>query len=806
LKRLNFNTKLLLGALAIVLALSFALSTINFGMAKSSLTFLGSEFLKSTTGDLFHFVRMQNAITQEKINTDLSLMENIIARQGSFFLDHSDKVSMRITDQASGDSQMVSIPRLKIGSGGEGRNVTMDFALVDETQAIAGGTATIFQVLPEKLLRVSTNVRRLDGERAVGTFIPADSPVYQAVMRGETYRGRAFVVDDWYITAYKPLRDAAGQIVAVAYVGRKIMTPQLKEYCEKISIGGKGYAYVFTSAGDVLVHPTLKGKSFKGMGDLHKTLTSVKDGFVEYDHSGGKRVASIKYFEPWDWYMAVEMGREEMLLGTDRKVLLTGVGVGGLGLVIAGLLLALTLRRLLRPLNDLSAATVKIASGDLNARAEYDGNDAIGETIRSVNAMVAELKNKLGFSEGLLKGLTIPCAVTDDKDRVTYLNEAFVELMELPGAPREHFGKPLAELLGRRGEATETGKVLAERSSVRGVHTEMITSRGGRRHVRIDAGPLHDLDDKLIGALCLIQDLTELKAQQVRIEAQNSKIAEAAMRATAISEQVSSASEELAAQIDESSKGAGEQRNLVGETATAMEQMNASVLEVARNASGAAEMAEEARAKAKEGADVVERAIRVITRVSDQAKSLKADMSRLGTHAEGIGTIMGVISDIADQTNLLALNAAIEAARAGDAGRGFAVVADEVRKLAEKTMVATNEVGKSIATIQESAKANIASTDEATRSIAESTELAAASGAALKEIVRMVEQTADQVRNIATASEEQSAASEQISRSTDTVNRIATEMADSMDQSAQAVTELARIAGELRNIIEAIQK
>jgi methyl-accepting chemotaxis protein len=807
-RKLNFNSKLLLGSLAIVLVLTIALSVINYRMAKSSLTHLGTEFLKTTASDLSYFVQMQNSIGQEKINTDLSLMENIIAREGNFFLDGSDRIKMTITHQVTNESETVTIPKLKLGNGESVSTVTMNFGLVDETQRIAGGTATIFQVLPEKLLRVSTNVRRLDGERAVGTYIPSNSPVYQAVMRGETYRGKAFVVNDWYITAYKPMRDSQGRIVAVAYVGRKIMTPQLEQYCAAINIGGKGNGFVLNSDGDFLLHPTLKGRNAKEFefGTLHRTLTSEKDGFVRYPFQGDQRVAYLKYFEPWDWYMAVGMADHEMLLGTDKKVLLTGLGVGGLGMVLAGLLMAVMLRRLLRPLSDLSVATVRIAAGDLNARVDYSGKDAIGATIQSVNTMVGELKNKLGFSEGLLKGLTIPCVVTDEKDRVTYLNDPFLSLMESKASLKEYAGRTMSDLLGKKGGTTQTGQALVDRRAVVGVQSELITRKGSKRFVQIDAGPLYDLDGKLIGAFCLLHDLTELKEQQLCIEAQNSKIAMAAVRATAISEQVSSASEELAAQIDESSKGAGEQRNLATETATAMEEMNASVLEVARNASGAAEMAETARTKAKEGLAVVEQAIEMITRVSDQAKSLTSDMATLGTHAEGIGTIMGVISDIADQTNLLALNAAIEAARAGDAGRGFAVVADEVRKLAEKTMVATNEVGKSIGTIQESAKANIASTKEATRSISESTSLAAASGAALKEIVHMVEQTADQVRNIATASEEQSAASEQISRSTETVNQIATEMADSMDQSSQAVTELARIAYELKGIIEAIKK
>jgi len=236
-----------------------------------------------------------------------------------------------------------------------------------------------------------------------------------------------------------------------------------------------------------------------------------------------------------------------------------------------------------------------------------------------------------------------------------------------------------------------------------------------------------------------------------------------------------------------------------------MEEMNATVMEVAKSASTAAELADKAKAKAQEGERLVDEVVHTVTRINEQAELLKKDMTELGTQAEGIGQIMNVIADIADQTNLLALNAAIEAARAGDAGRGFAVVADEVRKLAEKTMNATNEVGAYIKAVQESAHKNIQGTEATTKAIGASTEMAGKSGAALREIVDMVEKTADQVRGIATASEEQSAASEEISRTTEDINRIAGETAEAMTQSAQAVSDLARLAQELKTIISDMQ-
>ncbi|WP_460031272.1 methyl-accepting chemotaxis protein [Megalodesulfovibrio paquesii] len=297
-------------------------------------------------------------------------------------------------------------------------------------------------------------------------------------------------------------------------------------------------------------------------------------------------------------------------------------------------------------------------------------------------------------------------------------------------------------------------------------------------------------------------------AEEARLKAVSARrdgMLEAARALEGIVLALGTATEELAAQVDESSRGAGDQSARISETATSMEEMNATVLEVARNAGNAASQAEAARAKALEGDTVVTRSLQGMNEVQLQTDRLKQDMTALGQQAQDIGRILTVISDIADQTNLLALNAAIEAARAGDAGRGFAVVADEVRKLAEKTMTATKEVDTAIRAIQQSTQANAESVERSVASIKETSALASMSGQALKDIVSLVDATTDQVRSIATAAEEQSSASEEINRSMDGINVIASKTSYAMAEASKAVEELAAQATQLRELIRALQ-
>jgi len=295
------------------------------------------------------------------------------------------------------------------------------------------------------------------------------------------------------------------------------------------------------------------------------------------------------------------------------------------------------------------------------------------------------------------------------------------------------------------------------------------------------------------------------QARRDAAEATRVGIAQAADEIEQVVSIVTSASEELSAQIELTSQGMGQQSKRLGSTAIAMDDMSHTIAGVAQSAAVAADTADGARGKAQEGEAVVGLVVAGIGEAEQLALGLKKDMATLGGQAEGIGRVIGVISEIADQTNLLALNAAIEAARAGEAGRGFAVVADEVRKLAEKTMVATREVDTAIHAIQQGARQNIEGVDRAVAAIESSTRLANTSGETLAVIVDLIERTSAQVRAIAEAAQKEAAEGQEIDQSIRDVTAIAADTAQAMGQATQAVSDLARQAHVLQKLVEDMQ-
>ncbi|QJB55263.1 methyl-accepting chemotaxis protein [Pseudodesulfovibrio sp. zrk46] len=298
-------------------------------------------------------------------------------------------------------------------------------------------------------------------------------------------------------------------------------------------------------------------------------------------------------------------------------------------------------------------------------------------------------------------------------------------------------------------------------------------------------------------------------AEEARNQAEMARsegMTEAARTLETIVSRITDAAHQIGVKIDETHDGAQAQSVRAAETATAMEQMNATVLEVARNAGETSSQAEEARQKAREGEEIVRQAVDAIELVKTKTDYLMTNMEELNNQAHDTGKILGVITDIADQTNLLALNAAIEAARAGEAGRGFAVVADEVRKLAEKTMDATKEVEESIGGIRSGAERSAATTREADEVVTKATDLANDSGKALEVILTLVEGTSARIASIATAAEEQSATSDEIARSVGEINAITDETTRGMDLASQEVGDMKTLVTDLENLIAKLKR
>ncbi len=266
-------------------------------------------------------------------------------------------------------------------------------------------------------------------------------------------------------------------------------------------------------------------------------------------------------------------------------------------------------------------------------------------------------------------------------------------------------------------------------------------------------------------------------------------------------DQVSAACGTVTAMTERVSQGSSAQTGQASIAAESVEQLNASLQEVARNSDKAVAAATDAGELSAQGKQVVSQAVGGIQQVAATVAEAARAIEILGQRSDEIGRIVQVINDIAEQTNLLALNAAIEAARAGEQGRGFAVVADEVRKLAERTSAATTEISSMIQAIQVETATAVSSMERGGGQVQEGVDRANQAGEALNQIYGSVANVADLIRQIAEAMNVQKSASEEISQRVEQIAASARDSGAAIDEANAAFHQMHGLSSHLQETV-----
>ncbi|MBN1491251.1 MAG: methyl-accepting chemotaxis protein [Phycisphaerae bacterium] len=430
--------------------------------------------------DVYLMCRAQHDTLTLQIHNDLNVARHVAAEAGEFAV-AADTVTWDAVNQFTKDKSSVALPKMMVGDTWLGQNTepATPSPIVDDVKKLVGGTCTIFQRMNEQgdMLRICTNVETLDGQRAVGTFIPATNPdgtpnpVVKTLLTGETYEGRAYVVNAWYITAYEPIRNGEGTIVGALYVGiPQESVASLRRGIMDVVVGKSGYVYVLGGKGGqqgrylISKDGARDGENIWDAKDadgrpfvqeiVNSGLSTEKDAmdgsipvkYVRYpwknagETEARTKIAAVTYFAPWDWVIGA--GAYEDDFGDSRTVvtqsiartqeaihgMLTWSVICGLILVVAlGAAATVLARRVSKPLSRAADMLKDIAEGegDLTRRLEVTSQDEAGDLakwfntfIEKIQRIVAEISHNAGTlakSSAELSATSTQMASTSDE-------------------------------------------------------------------------------------------------------------------------------------------------------------------------------------------------------------------------------------------------------------------------------------------------------------------------------------------------------------------------------------------------------
>ena len=260
---------------------------------------------------------------------------------------------------------------------------------------------------------------------------------------------------------------------------------------------------------------------------------------------------------------------------------------------------------------------------------------------------------------------------------------------------------------------------------------------------------------------------------------------------------VASSAHQIQETTEHLSSGSETQSVQIVDTSAAVDEMAASIQQVAENTATSESVANKARESAQKGALAVQNTIRGMDRIRDQVQDSSKRIKRLGETSQEIGEIVQLIGDIADRTSILALNASIQAAMAGEAGQGFAVVAEEVERLAERSNDATKQIAGLIKAIQNDTSEAIAAMEESTKEVVAGSNLATQAGATLDDIESISTQLAELIHSVSLATKQQARGAESVSKSMSQISHITQQTAAGTRQAAVSVNTLSKLAENL---------
>ncbi|MBF0408065.1 MAG: Cache 3/Cache 2 fusion domain-containing protein [Candidatus Riflebacteria bacterium] len=818
---------------------------------------MGGEFIRIVEG-IEKNCRIHQESTEKLVERAMTGAKKILYDDFGGISSSSEKILWEAKNQFTGDIQKIDLPILQTQKNKENINQNLlpdeHTLVVDEISRVVGMTSTIFQKMNEKgdMLRIATTVIGKNAMRAIGTFIPAvnadgkPNPVIATVMAGKEYKGRAFVVDSWYITMYSPIKDQNGQIAGMLYVGTKEQdSRELREVLSTMVIGRTGHPFILDSKGNYVFHPesekigknVLKDDNIQAFSKVLENKSPDKVDSISYNFSGKNKFVYYKYFPTWDWIVCASGNWEEFSEAVVQEKIQSlklefeaiyqagSVGEDAKFHYISQVrfisesgqeIFSMRNGKFIDKLVDKSqqkwfTETKKLKKGEI-----FNSGVLIADNTGKPEVRIASPV----FEKNMFKGVVV---VNFDwslvwarmKKHITGETGYFYVIDPegfIVSHPKYTFADKVNITDSKYGKLSEIalnemmkGKKGANRYEFEGLdkfvtYAPLIIS--GKNYSVACTVPA---DEMLAETRVIIKNFRDLlKNTQfwfliAILVMTSSGIVASWYFAEKISLPIRLIGNEVQDGASLVNSAAGQMTTASAKLAEGSSQQSASIVSTSSAVTGIAGNTR----KNAENSELANQQMKQAANIMGEANSgmtlLITTMGKITNASRETQNIIKTIDEIAFQTNLLALNAAVEAARAGSAGAGFAVVADEVRNLAMRAA--------------EAAKTTASLIDGNVKLISDGTKIAGKAGEAFSKMDEITRKAVVLVEEITNSSKSQSKEITFIEKAISEMDKVVQLNAATAEETSASSSELKmqsekmlQYASKLRKIVDGGQE
>ncbi len=532
-ENIGFDKKLYIGSIGIIFLTILIIAVVNFYQSKNSFLAKGQTSIQNVSDVLLKTVQLKYNLQKEKIEADMGALISESKSLGNTMVVASRTADMDAYDINSGAKEKLTIPKVIFGL----KFATAEFETVDKIGQFSTSDIAIYQIHEDKLIEVSSNIKKADDSREIGGYYKSDTDAYKSMMEDKPYQFITNKGAEISMQVLQPFREHMEKKIAGAYsITSKILTSDLVELVNKVTVGGQGYSFICNSEGQILVHPekaylSMKVQDFKN----GKSILNGKSGFATYEHDGKAYDAYATYFAPWDIYFTVAVSEEELMTGVNKQIF-TGAAISGtMALIIGVLIIGFMNRQLMKNMNGMATLAKEVSKGNFQYTFTYEAKDAIKDTVDSMNEMVKGLAQMIkDLNSGVHTLSSASGELNTISDKMTVGSELTVSKVNTVASAAEEMSVNMDSVAAAMEQASTNVEIVAngtsdmskniEKVAQNSNHTREITNKAVEKALKTskrvsELGRAAEAINKVTDTINGISSQTNLLALNATIEA-----------------------------------------------------------------------------------------------------------------------------------------------------------------------------------------------------------------------------------------------------------------------------------------------